>query len=301
MSSIRAIVTGGTGFIGSHLVKQFCQRGYEVYVPIRESSNLSRLESVADRVIFFNFDELDFIFKKQIHTVLHLATEYGRKEEGFSSVVETNVLFGLKLLDKCIQCNVELFINTDSFFNDESSPSTYMQKYTLSKRHFLDWLQIAKYKINIVNMKLHHVFGPYDNNDKFIPWLIDQLLTQDSVDLTSGKQYRDFIYIDDVVSAFLVVIDNPLAHKDSYCSYTVSSGLKTSVRDFCLSLQKKMISDFKIKPAKLNFGKKVTEGEIYDINNDNSCLVNIGWQPEVPLDQGIERVLSFYLEKHSHV
>ncbi|AWY01060.1 hypothetical protein A8139_20875 [Marinomonas primoryensis] len=298
MNSVTVLVTGGAGFVGSHLVKKLCEMGYDLYVLAREGSNLSKLDSVKDKVSFFNMEDLDSIFeKKNIDIVIHLATDYGRKKEGLSGLVNTNVVLGLKLLDNCVKYNVGLFVNTDSFFNDSKYKNTYMQNYTLSKKQFSDWLKVTGNDLNVVNMKLHHVYGPYDNEGKFIPWLMDQLLKSDNVDLTSGDQLRDFIYVDDVVSAYVSILINCRKNKKGFVEYIVSTGEKTKLSDFCMKLQDSMRLLSSTENATLSFGKKTVDDEIYDVYNDNTDLIRLGWRPEFTIEQGVEELVKSHLRK----
>jgi nucleoside-diphosphate-sugar epimerase len=147
-------------------------------------------------------------------------------------------------------------------------------------------------------MKLHHVYGPNDGDEKFIPWLLKQLLTKERVDLSSGMQYRDFIYIKDVVSAYISIIESHESYLKGLAEYIVSTGEKTRVRNFCIKLQEIVELKAEKSVAKLNFGEKYFEGEIHDIFNDNSDLLALNWKPEFTLDNGIDELVEINLNKY---
>lgn len=301
MSKQTVLLTGATGFLGSHLLDALIQQGYSVVVLKRSTSNLWRIEHLARKYKSYDVDiqtTSEIFGLEKIDVVIHLATDYGKGKEGFADIVEANVLLGVNLLDNCIKHGIQLFVNTDSFFNDSRYASNYMQNYTLSKRQFLDWLHVAKSSLSIVNMKLHHVYGPCDGHEKFIPWLFEQLLTKKSVDLSSGMQFRDFIYIEDVVSAYISIIESHENDLKGFAEYTVSTGEKTRLRDFCIKVKEVMELQTKTAVAKLNFGKKAFEGEIYDVFNDNSDLLALDWKPEFTLDKGIQEFVKVNLNKY---
>ena len=95
------------------------------------------------------------------------------------------------------------FINTDTYYNSR------MNKYSFFKKQFLrDSLILCKLnKIKYINVKLFHLFGPNDNYDKFLIFIINNLKKNTEViNLTSCEQKRDFIYIDDVVKLYLKIL-----------------------------------------------------------------------------------------------
>lgn len=298
MTKMKILVTGGTGFVGSHLIELLSHKGYELYVLVREGASLARLQRFKSAIHFVDRNGLHSAFSNDLDAVIHLATSYGRGNSNFfSSIAKSNILLGLKLLDLCIQHNVGLFINTDSFFNDARYNNTYLKSYTLSKKQFIEWLHVAKETLNIANMKLHHVYGPFDNETKFIPWLINEIQTQKTVDLTSGEQFRDFVYIDDVVAAYEFVLEHHPRAKPGFKEYVVSSGVKTTVRDFCEKLHKRITQVNGRANANLRFGKKIEPNEIYDVYNENANLTHLGWEPKFSLDMGIEKLLTPPLQK----
>ena len=166
-----------------------------------------------------------------------------------------------------------------------------LNSYALTKNHFEDWLSLYSDKIKCINLKLDHFYGPNDKPIKFIAWIIQQLKNNvDHIDLTEGSQTRDFIYIDDVVSAFNTVIDNeekiPIGKLNSF---EVGTGNRTSIKDMVLII-KKQIGNIE---TKLNFGViPYRKNEVLDYQLDTSGLYLLGWKPEsVSIEKGIQRLL----------
>jgi nucleoside-diphosphate-sugar epimerase len=140
-------------------------------------------------------------YAEKFDMIVHTACEYGRASNSIKGVIETNIAFPVRLLELANTSGVSGFINADTML-----PSL-VSAYALSKSQFVEWLQyFSSGKMRVINMKIEHMYGSGDDSRKFINWILSQLRHNvPSIELTKGEQKRDFIYIDDVVSAFLVV------------------------------------------------------------------------------------------------
>ena len=276
------LLTGATGFLGSHLLKALINKGYEVVVLKRSTSNMWRLKGFENTFKNYDIDQvpLQKAFEEQyIDTIIHTACVYGRKGESIQQILETNLMFGIELL------------NTGTFFNTGTLLYKYLNYYALSKKQFEEWLQLASDKIQVVNLKLEHMFGEQDGNDKFTSWILNELQQEKNIiPLTAGTQKRDFIYIDDVVSAYLTCLEQAPQLKD-FNDIEVGTGVLTPVKTFVI-LVKEVLEKLKGKPIKtqLNFGAlPYREGEIMEPQVDNSRLCSLGWQPKRSLEENIEQ------------
>ncbi len=80
------------------------------------------------------------------------------------------------------------------------------------RKIFVEWLKYFSDRIKVVNLKLEHMYGPKDDDSKFVTWITNQMLNNiSSIDLTEGTQKRDFIYIDDVVDAYMLMLEKSKA------------------------------------------------------------------------------------------
>lgn len=283
------LLTGATGFLGSHLLEALLCQGNQVTILKRSTSDACRIKHLLGSVAEFDVDvqPLEDAFKpKKVDVVIHTACSYGRHGESVHSVVETNLLFGLRLLD------VATFFNTDIFFNTDTLSPKYLNAYSLSKKHFVEWLKQRSSEIKVVNLKLEHMYGPKDDQTKFVRWVISQLEQNvERIPLTEGKQLRDFIYIEDVVSAYLLTLEKSSLF-DAFTEFDVGSGQLVEVRKFITELY----DAFKLQnpdlTTMLGFGDiPLRSNELMQVEVDNSALLQLGWTPMTTIHQGIQKTI----------
>ena len=231
------LLTGATGFLGSKILESLLNEGYPVIIIKRSSSKLRRIEHLMKNIKSYdiNNDSLDFIFEEhQIDYVIHTACEYGRDGESTHDIVKSNLIFGLQILDVCIKFNTKTFFNTDTLLQKN------LNYYTLSKKQFVEWLKLKSSNIQIVNLKIELMYGLHDDSNKFVQWVVSQLRQNKfEIKFTSGEQERDFIYIDDVVSACMTTIKKAPS-LPSFSEFDVGTGKLIKVKFFIEELKKYM-------------------------------------------------------------
>ena len=287
-------ITGGTGFLGSSIVSELLKKEFKIVCLIRQKSNLRRLDQFRDQIEFVELSSLDFedfFSNNKIHTVLHCATNYGRTEISPIETIEANLMLPLRILFAAARNNVEVFINTDTILDKR------INHYSLSKSQFSDWLEGYPSNMKCFNVAIEHFFGSGDDPSKFVSWVIRELLANVvSLDLTMGEQRRDFIYIDDVVSAFIAIIDNEHKFKKGFHRFEVGTNNLIQIRELVNTI--KAICNNKV--TSLNFGKlPYREGEIMESDVDLSQLKSLGWTPKYTLNQGLESTIS--ADKHVYL
>ncbi|WP_303817485.1 NAD(P)-dependent oxidoreductase [Selenomonas ruminantium] len=278
------LLTGATGFLGSHLTHALINEKHKITVLKRKKSNIERIKDVIDKVKYYNIDDtdLDDVFKNNKYdAVIHTATCYGRHKESTVEIMRTNDLFPLEVLLKAVEYNVPKFINTDT------SSEKFLSDYSLAKKHFLDWGEKVSSERNItfINLCLEHMYGPNDDPSKFVDYIILNCKKNvKKIDLTEGKQKRDFIYIDDVVAAFLTVLHTELYGYRSFC---VGSGCNISIRN-AVEIIHKLLKSKTI----LNFGAiPLRKNEVLESKVDLVPLKSLGWEPKYSFVEGIEKTI----------
>ena len=291
-------MTGATGFLGSHILQGLVHTNtYHVVILKRSFSNLNRIDNLLQRhnIECLNIDiEKDAIKKRfskgDISAVIHCATEYGRGRKPIASVLRANLLFPINLLDMCVEFGISVFINTDSYFNKPSLQYPYLLDYSLSKKSLLLWLPYFANKLRIANMTLEHIFGPMDGDAKFVTTMIKQIAITKSrtVSLSPGNQIRDFIYVQDVVSAYLKVLANLLAERNPCLEeFEVGTGEGTTIRSFV-----EAIKELSGSPTQLKFGAiPYRDAEIMKSKANTDSLTRLGWRPMYDYYSGLTDLL----------
>jgi CDP-paratose synthetase len=292
---MKILLSGSTGFLGSYLLKEFIRNNHTVIALKRSTSKTWRindyLENSSPQENMPFFLDIDKIKVKKIFTdynidiVVNTVTDYG-KENKYSSIVETNLLFGLRLFEESLRHKVKTIINTDTLL------SSNINSYALSKAQLVEWMKfLANQDTRMINIKIEHMYGPEDDEKKFIYWLINKLKENtETIPLTSGIQKRDFIYIDDVVSAYTSIINN-LDKLAGYEEFELGCGSNIRVKQFIEQIYDELTKYQKIK-TKLNFGKiPYRKNENMEMKADISKFKKLGWTPKTSICKGIEKLI----------
>jgi CDP-paratose synthetase len=284
------LLAGSTGFLGSYLLKSFVESGYTVIGLKRTNSNTYRIDEYLNKVTFYDIDKIklsNIFLNHQINLVVNTVTNYGRKDTKLSSILDTNLMFGLKLLEESVNANVKAFINTDTLLDRN------INSYALSKAQLVEWMKFLTTKniTKMINVKIEHMYGPFDDENKFIYWLINQLKQNvEKIDLTSGIQKRDFIYIDDIVSAYGTIIKN-IDTFSNFKEFELGTGNSIEVKQFI----DKIVQLLEIKQkvfTKLNFGAIIyRDNENMNMQADIAKLEELGWKPKVSIEDGIKNII----------
>ena len=291
----KILITGATGFLGSSVLKNLLNKNHELIVLTRSSSSTCRIDNLEKTYRSYNLDKFSIreIFKKETpEIIIHTACSYGRYESSITTLLESNLLFGLEILDAAIEYNAKILINTDTLLPKNLSD------YSLSKWQFRDWLNLKSSQIPVVNIKIEHMYGPLDSDSKFVGWLLKQMTIKSSkpINLTSGIQKRDFIFIDDAVSAFSLVVDRFEIFKNM-TEFHLGTGVFLSVKDFVINIATELEERSRFKVLnRLNFGEisyRSNEQMIPDL--DNTSLKLLGWLPIISVDNGIAIIVDEHL------
>ena len=214
------LVTGAAGFVGANLCRRLVASGAKVHAFVRSSTALWRIADVAEQIEIHLVDLRDAhsvdqcIAEIRPTVIYHLATHgaYPFQNDG-DEILLTNV-FGLwNLLQSCSKHGFELFVNTGSSSEygrkdfamretDVLEPDSY---YAVAKaaQSLLSRYCSRTSSLPIVTLRLFSVYGPYEESTRLIPKLLYAALDRETIDLVSPTIARDFVYIDDVMDAYL--------------------------------------------------------------------------------------------------
>jgi nucleoside-diphosphate-sugar epimerase len=284
MAKLRIMLTGATGFLGSNLLAALLRKDYEVIVIKRSTSNTRRIANYLDQVTCLDCDVPEFsaqLAQQKVDVVIHAATNYGRTGDGVSTIFAANTVLPLQLLDWAVKNQVKTFINTDTVLPANLNP------YALSKAQFLAWGQYFSQRspLHFINIKLEHMFGPGDDSSKFTTHIIESCRQHvPEIKLTLGEQQRDFIYIDDVISAYLTLVEQ---EGSGFDEYELGSGQIITIREFA-----EMAHRLSHSKSILLFGAiPYRDNEMmYSVANINK-LQALGWKMQYTVEHGIRKTL----------
>ena len=235
-------ITGASGFLGKKIVRSLIKSYNLIIFSTQKFKN-------THQIIYkkYSLDEnYHKIFNsKKIEGVIHIATNYGRKNIEKKEVYLANYKIPNKIFNAFTKSDIKFFINTDTFYTIKNH--SHLKNYIMSKKKFFFKINKFNYKEKrIINLKLFHLVGRNDNKDKFIPVTIRALKSNKLIKLNSPKNYIDFIHINDVVDLYLRIIKNIKHFKKGNRNIDVGTGKTYSVLKLVKSLKKSLKSDSKI-------------------------------------------------------
>lgn len=302
----RVIITGATGFVGSNLARRLLCDGHEVHLLLRPNYQPWRINEIkADvrcHILHLHDSEAVTLTAAQIRPdwVFHLAA-YGAYswQNDLPQMIQTNIVGTVNLVTACLRTGFEAFVNTGSsseygikdqppseteFLEPNSHYAVTKSTATLFCRH-----TALQEKANLSTLRLYSVYGPHEAPNRLIPRLIVLGLQGRLPPLVDPNTVRDFVYVDDVVDAYLSAATHSGQELGSV--YNVGTGIQTSmghIVDIARSTMKiTMTPVWGSMPAR----KWDTTCWVAD-NRSISRALN--WQPRYNLDDGFRRTLMWF-------
>ena len=303
------LMTGGTGFIGSHLVDELLKNDYKVFLLSHAFSDPYRIKSHLDKVKFYYVDkgETEKAFKEnRIDYMIHLATKYIKNHQSIDEVnemVQANVVFPTRLCELCVRHQVRYFINTGTFFEYEMKDSPIKESdrlgaynyYAATKLAFIEMLKyyVRDFDFHAVDFKLFPPFGDRDN-EKLMAFLVKSIIQSKEVEMSGGEQMWNFTYVKDIVQAYLLALAK-FEELNGYEVFNIGYDEAVSIKEVVNKFE--MISG---KKMNVKWGAKLyPEKEIFYVSCDNLKLRSLlGWEPKYGIDKGLEATYNYFNKKY---
>jgi nucleoside-diphosphate-sugar epimerase len=292
-----ALVTGGTGFTGSYLIKRLVNDGWIVHVVVRASSDLSILSTVIDKIKYHRHDGsaaalIKIIAISKPDIVFHLAALVITQHtpEDIAPLLQSNLIFSTQLLEAMVVNGVSRIINTGTFWqhyeNREYSPTCL---YAATKQAFESILQyyIEAKTLNAITLILFDSYGPSDPRPKLFSLLNEASKSDKVLAMSPGEQKIDLVHIFDLVEAFVVASTHLLETDMVGCRrYKVSSGNLMKLKDIVSIYE--MIVNIKL-PIQWG-GRPYRDREVMVPYLQGESLP--GWSPKISLVDGIKTLFT---------
>jgi len=319
------IVTGGAGFIGSHLIERLLSR-YPNYLifnidSLTYASDLDNCEKFNDKDNYQlikcdirDKNKLEEVFKKITpYGVFHLAAE-SHVDNSISNpnvFVETNVLGTLNLLNLSLKYSVKRFlhVSTDEVYGslgltDESSTENSLYEprspYSASKAGSDHLVQsfFNTYGLNTVLTNCSNNFGPHQHHEKLIPTIIKSLVHKMDIPIYGdGKNIRDWLYVRDHCEALDMVFHNGKSGE----KYNVGGDNELTNLDLVKKICKLYDELQDDKTDSTNLIKFITDRAGHDFRysiNHNKITKELGWGPQTQFDSSLLETLKYYIKKY---
>lgn len=304
----KILITGATGFIGANLVRYFISKGEDVSIFTRKTSNKWRIKNVLKNVTEYevdlaNIDRLDEILSKiKPDIIFHTAIYGGYPFQTNTKKIFETIFWGtINLVSACKKIDFELFVNTGSSSeygiknqpmkeNDILEPVT---DYGIAKSAATLYCQkVVKVEgYPIVTLRLFSPYGYYEDTARLIPAVIIASLQQKNPNVTSPDSVRDFIFIEDVIDAYIKAVEN----KDKIGSevFNIGYGKQYTVGEVVNKIIK--LTGDKVKPQWGSVSNPRTEPTMWQADISKAKKI-LNWQPKYNLTQGLEKTINWFRE-----
>lgn len=296
----KILIVGATGFIGYWLAKRCLEQKFSVY---SISKNKPKKTRYLKKVHYINCDisnkkELKKKFPSKVKFIVNLGGYVNHKEKIKTFKSHFN---GCKnLIDLTKKKKIELFIQMSSSgeYEKHKSPHSESQitakptsKYNLAKFLATKYLlkNLKKYKYPFIVLRLYQAFGPRQDINRLIPIVIEACLKKRIFPCSSGRQFRDFIYIDDLVDLIMKCIKSNVRGE----IFNVGSGKPINVK-YIINLIRKKIKNGEPKFGKLKLRK---DEKKYLYPRITKAKKYFNWKPRVSFIEGLNKTIQFYTIK----
>jgi len=292
---MKLLITGGTGFIGTHLVKALCAK-HQVYILIPPKLECSIPEGVEVIEFYDTIPELHaYLMEKHIEGIVHLAAMFvaQHQPEQIKDILLSNVFLGTAILEAVQGTDVKWFLNTGTYwqhFNSDSSDYCPSSLYAASKQAFIDMAAFYTQTsdLQFVTLKLSDSFGDGDTRRKLFTVLKEAVVTGEQLQMSPGDQSLEILHIQDIVSGFMHLIEMLNEKKCSRNDYILAAKQRFTLKE--------VVSVFeKVSGTKFNIvwgGRPYRNREI--MCPWNKGIVLPGWEAQLSLEEGI----ALYLTKN---
>jgi nucleoside-diphosphate-sugar epimerase len=272
---MKVLLTGSTGFIGSHLLASLRAQGTPVEV-LQRGDGQSQIDA---KISSFRPD-----------VVIHLATlfEAEHKTESIPAMIASNITFGTQIVDSMVRYGVNNLIHAGTlwqYFNDERGVGSCL--YAATKNAFEDILKFyvsANSSLKVIHLMISDSYGPNDHRPKLLPKLLQIAGTDQKLMMSPGLQKIDWTYISDLISAFETAAKRLVMGQETekIAHYSISTGIAISLQETVLLCEqvtgKKINIEFGAKPYRAR--------EVMKPSRIDKTLP--GWKAKVGLLEGLK-------------
>ncbi len=292
-----ALLTGATGFIGSHLAARLKHHKCDTHAIIRSDSNAAALRQfLGDDHVHLHDGTiagmLAIVERAQPRIIFHMASHFlaQHRSEDVSQLIRSNIEFAAQLAEAAAVKRIPGFINTGTVwqhFNDETFNPVNL--YAATKQAFADILLFytESNAFHALTLELFDTYGPADARPKLFSALRQAAQSGEPLAMSSGAQFLDLVYIDDVIDAYLAAAARlgSGAGQPSE-TFSVSSGHPRRLREVV-----ELWSQIMQRPLNVNWSARPHRPREVMVPWSRGTALP-GWQPRISLEDGIRKMES---------
>lgn len=306
MSAKRVLITGAAGFVGANLAVRLMREGHDLHLLVRSEGDPWRLTAAQVDAPVHRLDLADATRVKQVVAavrpdwVFHLAA-YGNSawHADRQRMVNTNISGTMNLLDACGAQGVEALVHSGSsseygfknhaaFEDERADPSSPYAVTKLAATQYCAYVARTS-NLRIVTLRLYSVFGPMEEPARLVPSLVMHGLRQRYPPLANPTSGHDFVYVDDVVEAFVRAAGHESCRGGEI--FNVASGRSVSLREIVDVTR--AVLEVPGQPVWGSFPSRSWDTTVWagDITHISERL---HWQPTHSLEQGIRAFIHWF-------
>jgi len=309
LKGVKVFVTGINGFIGSHLGTRLLKEGARVFGLVRRGADLWRIAGINEEIALVTGDLRDrdgirrALREIKPEVIFHLAglVDVSRSFDLIDGMVEINVHGTMAVIRALKNLEYRCFINTGASeeygngpapFREDQTPAP-VSPYSAAKACATTICQML-YKglgLPLLTLRPFNTYGPKQTNDMLIPYSIRKVLAGEPIKMTKGEQTRDFVFVDDVVEAFILAAQKKEALGEII---NIGTGEEHRIRDVVEKIVKMARSTSRVEFGALPY----RAGEAMRFFSDSSKAQRLlGWVHKVPLEEGLRKTIDWFREE----
>lgn len=293
------LITGGTGFIGSNLMKRLIDEGLNVHIIVRPRSELMQINEIVNLIHLHIYDGsieslLEIFELSQPTIVLHLASLFlaQHSPKDVAPIIQSNLVFATQLVEAMVINKVYKLINTGtSWQHYENKNYSPVCLYAATKQAFEVILQfyLETTPLQAITLKLFDSYGANDPRKKLFSLLEKVANQQEILEMSPGNQKLNLVYIEDIIDAYCIAINRLMTGLDSsHESYAVGSNVQLELKEVVCIYEEEIGCKLPIAWG----GRPYREREVME-TWDRGIAIE-GWHPQVSLREGIRKVRRGY-------
>ncbi len=300
---MKVLITGGAGFIGSHVVDKALDAGHKVVVV--DDLSTGKMQNLSRDVKYYNIDVADYLLKEIFEKerpegVIHLAAQISVSRSIDDPILDlrSNIQGTVNLLENCRRYHVckVVFSSSAAVYGepdyipiDEEHPLRPLSPYGLSKATAEGYFKFYHkyYGLEYTILRYSNVYGPRQDacgEGGVVAIFLHRLFNERApVIYGDGNQTRDFIYVEDIARA------NISALTRGHGVFNISRNEEISINDLLMTI--KEILDFEVAPIY----SEPRKGDIArSILNNSKAIEGLKWTPQVNIEEGLTKIARFF-------